>query len=300
MPHMNADLYPFQQHFFTLPSQQKMHYLDEGEGPALLALHGNPTWSFYYRDLVKKMRGQFRCIVPDHIGCGFSDKPLDKDYSYHLEQRVKDVESLVSSLGLREITLVLHDWGGMIGLALATRNPGLIKRIVLMNTSGFPLPKSKGFPLALTLSRAPIIGSLLIRGLNAFALSASWIGCKKNPLSPALRRAYRAPYSDWASRRAVHRFVQDIPLGPQDPSWELVNFVSQNLDLLRDKPIQIIWGELDFIFDRHFLAEWRRRIPEAEIHSYKDAGHYILEDLGEEALALIQSFVTRPLKGAHA
>ncbi|MBC7661968.1 MAG: alpha/beta fold hydrolase [Chitinophagaceae bacterium] len=299
---VSKKLYPFEGTYLPLVHKAKMHYLDEGTGPTLLALHGNPTWSFYYRNLVGSMRNQYRVVVPDHIGCGLSDKPKDKAYSYRLEQRVEDVEELVKHLGLKDITLVLHDWGGMIGLSFACRNPELVKRIILMNTAGFALPDTKEFPIALTLSRTPLLGDILIRGFNAFALSASWIGTKYKRMNPTLRRAYRAPYANWTQRRAVHRFVQDIPLGPKDPSWAMVHYTDTHLDILKDKPMQIIWGEKDFIFDRNFLNEWRRRMPNAEIHSYPDAGHYILEDLGDEAIDLMKDFLQRhPLetKVAH-
>ena len=290
---ISKELYPFKGEYLPLTHHAKMHYLDEGSGPTLLALHGNPTWSFYYRNLALRLRNQYRVVVPDHIGCGLSDKPTDETYSYRLEQRVEDVEELVRNLGLKDITLVLHDWGGMIGLSFACRNPALVKRIILMNTSGFALPPTKTFPLALTLSRTPLLGDILIRGFNAFALTASWIGCKYQRMSPTLRRAYRAPYANWAQRRAVHRFVQDIPLSAKDPSWATVNFTDRHLESLKDKPMQIIWGEKDFIFDRHFLAEWRARMPQAEIHSYPNAGHYILEDLGDEAIDLMKDFLNR-------
>lgn len=284
--------YPFQSRF-TEVSKQRMHYLDEGQGEVLLALHGNPTWSFYYRNLIKQFRSQYRLVVPDHIGCGFSDKPSDKSYSYRLEQRVRDVETLVHTLGLKDITLVLHDWGGMIGLAFAARNPNLVRRIILMNSSGFPLPASKHFPIALWLSRVPLLGALLIRGLNAFAFFASWICCQRYPLPRRLRKLYRLPYNTWKQRIAVHRFVQDIPLKPDHPSWQLVNFTSEHLEQFKKIPFQIIWGERDFVFDKHFLAEWHRRLPDAEYHSYPDAGHYILEDLGDEALTLMRDFLQR-------
>ncbi|MCX6130337.1 MAG: alpha/beta fold hydrolase [Proteobacteria bacterium] len=292
----NADIlrqyYPFQSRF-TQVYKQRMHYLDEGQGEVLLALHGNPTWSFFYRNIVKQLRGQYRLVVPDHIGCGFSAKPSTKHYSYQLEQRVLDLENLVKQLNLKDITLVLHDWGGMIGLAFAARNPQLVKRFVLMNTSGFALPKTKRFPIALTLSRTPFLGAFLNRGCNVFAVSASWIGKKRERMPKILRKLYRLPYNSWHNRLAIHQFVQDIPLKPQHPSWALVDEVSRHLETLGQKPLLILWGERDFIFDRNFLAEWRRRLPHAEYHSYPDAGHYILEDLGDEAVSLLQDFLLR-------
>lgn len=295
---VNAELiknyYPYNGHYMQLQTA-RMHYLDQGEGPVLLALHGNPTWSIYYRHLIDGLQDSYRLVVPDHIGCGLSDKPDDTFYSYRLEQRVRDIETLVEQLDLKDITLVLHDWGGMIGLAFACRNPHLIKKIVLMNTAGFGLPPRKGFPLALALSRSDILGAVLVRGFNAFALTASYICCQKHSMPAPLRRAYRAPYDNWEHRRAVHRFVQDIPLSEKDPSWALVQYVSENLVTLQDKPLLVIWGEKDFVFDTNFLAEWRRRWPQAEFHSYPEAGHYILEDLGDEAVQLIRKFLQRPL-----
>ncbi|RYZ56498.1 MAG: alpha/beta fold hydrolase [Proteobacteria bacterium] len=297
---VSKKLYPFTGEYLPLAHKAKMHYLDEGAGPTLLCLHGNPTWSFYYRNLVGRMRNAYRVVVPDHIGCGLSDKPGDEAYSYRLEQRVEDIEELVKTLGLKDITLILHDWGGMIGLSFATRNPSLVKRIILMNTSGFPLPKTKALPFTLHLSRTPLLGDILLRGFNAFAVTASWIGCKYKRLSPTLRKAYRAPYTTWNNRRAVHRFVQDIPLSAKDPSWATVSFTDKHLESLSDKPMQIIWGEKDFIFDNHFLSEWRRRMPKAEIHSYPEGGHYILEDLGDEAIDLMKDFLNRhPIEPAR-
>ena len=130
--------YPFKRNFAQI-SGQSMHYLDEGKGEVVLALHGNPTWSFFYRNVVKQLRSDYRLVVPDHIGCGFSTKPDDLTYNYRLEQRVLDIEQLVAHLHLKDITLLLHDWGGMIGLAFAARNPDLIRRLVVMNSAGFPL-----------------------------------------------------------------------------------------------------------------------------------------------------------------
>src|SRR5207248_8010381 len=125
-----TELYPFQDHFFDRAGL-RLHYLDEGAGEPIVMLHGNPTWSFYYRNLVLALRDGYRCIVPDHIGCGRSDKPGDKRYSYALEQRVRDVGELLDHLGLTQnITLVLHDWGGMIGMAYAVQHAERIRRLI--------------------------------------------------------------------------------------------------------------------------------------------------------------------------
>src|SRR5205823_3246531 len=110
----------------------------------VVMLHGNPTWSFYYRNLVLSLRDSYRTIVPDHIGCGLSDKPDDSRYRYTLESRVTDLEALLEHLGVTcDITLVVHDWGGMIGLAYAVRHPERIRRLVILNTGAFHLPRTK-------------------------------------------------------------------------------------------------------------------------------------------------------------
>jgi haloalkane dehalogenase len=270
------------------------HYLDEGSGPPVVMVHGNPSWSFYYRNLVLALRDRYRCIVPDHIGCGLSDKPGDHLYDYTLSRRVDDLEKLLEQLGIREdITLVVHDWGGMIGMAYAVRHPERVKRLVILNTGAFHLPKTKRFPAALRICRDTFIGTLLVRGYNAFSLAASYVGCKRNPMSAELRALYQLPYDSWQDRIATLRFVQDIPLKPGDRAYDLVSSVADGIGQFRNLPMLICWGELDFVFDRHFLAEWRQRFPEAEVHSYPDCGHYILEDAKDEVVPLISGFLER-------
>jgi haloalkane dehalogenase len=287
-----ASLYPFSSHYLDR-SGLRYHYLDEGHGEPVVMLHGNPTWSFYYRNLVVGLRDTYRCIVPDHIGCGLSDKPDDSRYVYSLRQRVSDLEALLEHLELRDnLTLVLHDWGGMIGMALAHRHPERIKRLVILNTAAFPLPKTKPLPWSLWSCRLPGIGPLLVRGLNAFSLGAVRY-CVRKPVSPEVRRGYLSPYDSWRNRIAVLRFVQDIPLKPGERGFDLVQEVANGLHRFAALPTLICWGEQDFVFDRHFRDEWQRRFPAAEVHRFADAGHYVLEDAGNEILPLIHDFLRR-------
>ena len=289
---MNDD-YPFSGHTLDLDGLC-YHYLDEGAGDAVVMVHGNPSWSYYYRNLVLALRGGYRCIVPDHIGCGLSDKPGDKRYDYTLSRRVDDLERLIDHLRLEgKITLVLHDWGGMIGMAYASRHPERIGRLVLLNTAAFHLPKEKKFPLGLKICRDTPVGTLLVRGFNAFSVGAALVGCKKHPMARIVSRAYRSPYNSWRNRIATLRFVQDIPLAPGDRNYELVSSVAAGLARFSELPISIFWGELDFVFDTSFLAEWIRRYPKAELHRYPEAGHYILEDMKEEVVPLIAEFLQR-------
>lgn len=288
---MPQDLYPFTGKFLDRGGLN-YHYLDEGQGDPVVCVHGNPSWSFYYRNLALALRETHRVIVPDHIGCGLSDKPDDSRYAYTLESRVADLEALLDHLGLHEkITLVVHDWGGMIGMAYATRHPERIAKLVVLNTGAFFLPASKPFPFALKLGRDTPVGAFLIQGFNAFALGASLIGCKMRPMPSAVRQGYLAPYDSWQNRIATLRFVQDIPLAPGDRSYAMVQQVQEGLDRLKGVPMLIGWGEQDFVFDKHFLAEWERRFPEARIHRFPNAGHYVLEDAAPELLPLIKAFV---------
>ena len=286
-----SDLYPFKSNFLALNGVQ-YHYLDEGQGDPVVMVHGNPSWSFYYRNLAKALRGNYRVIVPDHIGCGLSEKPGDEDYSYTLKQRVDDLEALLEHLGVRErVTLVLHDWGGMIGMAYASRHPQRIARLVILNTGAFHLPAGKKFPLALKICRDTALGAFLVQRLNMFALMAARVGCKRHPMSETLRGAYCAPYGVSAERIATLRFVQDIPLKPGDRGYDLVSEVEAGLGRFAGLPMTICWGMKDFVFDRHFLEEWQRRFPNAEVHAFADCGHYILEDASDEVIPIIEQFL---------
>ncbi len=290
---MVTELYPFASHFLELNGLH-YHYLDEGAGDPVVMLHGNPTWSFYYRNLVLGLRDSYRIIVPDHIGCGLSDKPDDAHYSYQLDQRVRDLEALLDHLNLRAgLTLVLHDWGGMIGMAFAVQHSERIRRLVILNTAAFHLPAAKSLPWSLRLCRSRLLGPVLVRGLNAFCRGAVAFCATRRPLSGDVRAGYLAPYDSWRHRIAVLRFVQDIPLSSTDPSFSLVSEVEKRLPSLRHVPMLICWGEQDFVFDRHFFDEWKRRFPEADVHAFPTAGHFILEDACDEVLALIRTFLQK-------
>jgi pimeloyl-ACP methyl ester carboxylesterase len=288
---VTKDLYPFAGKRLELRGGLKLHYLDEGAGEPVVMVHGNPSWSFYFRNLVLALKDGNRVIVPDHIGCGLSDKPGDEQYDYTLKSRADDLETLLDSLGVKEnVTLVVHDWGGMIGLTWATRHPERVKKLVVLNTGAFLLPPSKTFPAALALCRTPL-GALLIRGGNAFARAAAWVGCKRKRMSPQLRRAFTAPYGSWADRIATLRFVQDIPLKPGDKAYAPARETQEKLAALAAVPMLICWGLKDFVFDAHFLDEWKRRFPKAEVHEFPDCGHYILEDAAAEVLPLARKFI---------
>lgn len=290
---VSQTLYPFEAHYLDLDGL-RYHYVDEGprtRSHAVVMLHGNPSWSFYYRELIKALRADVRTIAPDHIGCGRSDKPDDHHYRYTLAQRVADLDRLLTHLALERITLVVHDWGGMIGMAWATQHAALIDRVVVMNSAAFPLPRDKTLPTTLKLARLPGLGDLLVRGLNLFSRAAVRFCVTRQPMPPEVARGYLAPYDSWAARIAVHRFVQDIPLTSHDSAHPLLEQTTAKLDQLRDKPMLICWGLQDFVFDHHFLTEWERRFPAAQVHRFEDAGHYVLEDAREEIISAVRQFI---------
>jgi len=286
-------LYPFEPHWLTLPSGHRMHYVDEGprEAPVILMLHGNPTWSFYWRRLILALSPSHRVIAPDHIGCGKSDKPGDDTYSYRLAQRVEDIEALVERLGLQNLTLAVHDWGGMIGMGWAHRHPELVARLVVLNTAAFPMPSTKRLPASLWLARDTGAGALLVRGFNAFARGATRLAVTRVRLPKEVRDGLCAPYDSWDHRRAVLRFVQDIPLKESDRSFSLVREVGEHLHQFNDRPVLICWGDRDFVFDDHFLRVWKSALPDAEVHQFPDCGHYVLEDAPSEIEALVRRFL---------
>ena len=297
---MNLPGYPFTPKQFQVRPGLSMSYLDEGprDGEVVLMLHGNPSWSYYWRNLVSGLSAPasgkaYRCIVPDHIGMGFSDKPDDADYDYTLQSRVDDVEALLKHLGITgPVTLAVHDWGGMIGFGWALSHAAQVKRLVVTNTAAFPLPQAKPMPWQIALGRDWKFGALIIRAFNAFSSGASYLGVERR-MPADVRRAYVSPYNNWKNRISTVRFMQDIPLGTQDKAWPLLEEAGRRLPEFADRPAFLGWGLKDFVFDKHFLAGFRAALPNAEVHAYDDAGHYVLEDKHETLVPLIRDFLQR-------
>ena len=268
-------------------------YVDEGAGHPVVMVHGNPSWSYMYRKLVLALRDGYRTIAPDHIGMGRSDVPPRSRYPYDLPRRVEDLTRFLASLDLAEpVTLVVHDWGGMIGLAWAVEHPDQVARLVLLNTAAFPLPSHKRLPLSLQLARTPFLGELLVRGGNAFAVGATVLGVRRRRMPRAVRQGYLAPYSSWRRRLGINQFLQDIPVEPSHPSYPVVAATGEHLDRLTSIPTLICWGTKDPVFDLDYLAEWERRLPDAEVHRI-DAGHFVLEDAPDVVIPLVEGFLAR-------
>ncbi len=297
---MNLPGYSFTPQRFEVRPGVSMSYLDEGprDGEIVVMLHGNPSWSYYWRNLVSGLSDpaaakRYRCIVPDHIGMGLSDKPDDSRYDYTLQSRVDDVGALLRHLGIDgPVTLAVHDWGGMIGFGWALSHAAQVKRLVITNTAAFPLPAAKAMPWQLSLGRDSKFGAFLIRAFNAFSGGASFIGVESK-MPGDVRRAYVAPYDSWANRISTVRFMQDIPLREGDRAWPLVQEAGRRLPEFADRPAFIGWGLRDFVFDRHFLDGFRSALPNAEVMAFDDAGHYVLEDKQAELVPAIRAFLER-------
>jgi haloalkane dehalogenase len=283
-------LYPFESHEIRL-NGLRYHYLDEGAGPAMLLVHGNPTWSFMWREIVLALRGKYRLIVPDHIGCGLSDKPLPAQYSYRLAQRVDDMGRLIEHLDLQHITLVAHDWGGAIGMGAAVAAPKRFDRFVLMNTAAF---LAKRCPFRIRLCHLPLVGQVAVQGLNLFAKAAlDQAASKQDRMTRAVRAGMIAPYDSWANRTAVYRFVCDIPLRPSHPTYQTLLDIENGLAQFSRHPVCLIWGMKDWCFTPEFLDRFLIFFPRAEVHRLSDAAHYVVEDAYERIIPILEKFVPR-------
>lgn len=285
--HVWRSLYPFASHYVDAAPGVRMHYVDEGEGPPLLMVHGNPTWSFYWRNLVIAFRDRYRCVAPDHVGCGLSDKPYD--YPYHLGRRIDDLLRLIETLNLNEITLLVHDWGGAIGLGAAEAAPERFARLVFFNTGAFPPPY---MPFPIRLCRTPVLGRVAIQGFNLFARAALRMATEKpERFTPEVRAGLLAPYDCWEHRRAIERFVADIPTTRRHPTWQRLQDIEDQLSRLAHLPAMFIWGMRDWCFRPVCLERMLQSFPRAEVHRLEDAGHYVVEDAHERITPLLDQFL---------
>ncbi|MCA9173097.1 MAG: alpha/beta fold hydrolase [Planctomycetales bacterium] len=280
--------YPFASHHLDVDGVG-LHYIDEGpgdQGRPLLMVHGNPTWSFYWRHLVQGLRDKHRCVAVDHIGCGLSDKP--QDYEYTLRRHTDNLSQLIESLDLRDVTLLAHDWGGAIGLGALMAAPERFRHVILFNTGAWP---PHFVPLRIRACRTPLAGRIALRGLNLFARAALTMAVER-PLSSAARAGYLAPYDSWAHRVAVWRFVRDIPLTRRHPTWETLARLERQLpDWIQ--PVDLIWGMKDWCFDPSCLERFQAIWPQAQSHPLPQAGHYVVEDARDEILELLKDRLSR-------
>ncbi len=279
--------YPFETKYLSI-GKFKYAYIDQGKGASpVLAVHGNPTWSFYWRRLISGLQSSHRVLAVDHMGCGNSDKP--QDYPYSLAQHRDNLVTFIDALDLRNVTLVVHDWGGAIGLSAAVMRPERIARIVITNTGAFPPPY---LPKRIAACRWPILGSIGVRGFNAFARAAITMATAKHRRLPENAAAGLLwPYNSWANRVAIDRFVRDIPMAPDHPTYRVLSELEKALPTLGDRPILMVWGMLDWCFRPECLRRFQKIWPQAEVLELSDVGHYVMEDAPEQTVAAIAHFL---------
>ena len=277
-------LFPFASKFLTVAGH-RMHYVDEGEGPVIVLLHGNPTWSFYYRELIDSLRGSFRVIAPDFIGLGLSDRTPGT--RYRAKDRIDQLEEFLKKLEVEQFSLVMHDWGGSIGTGLAVRYPERVQRIVYLNTT---LTETEALPPLIKIAATPFIGKFLTQITRQFLRFTTVLGVF-HKLPKNVRAGYYAPYKSVAHRRAIWDFVDDIPFDSRHPSYKTMMELAENIHLLANHEVQIIWGLADPCFHREMLTKVARHFPSAEIIELAEASHLVLEDAREVALPAIKGFL---------
>ena len=286
-------LYPFAPQFLDVGGHA-LHYVDEGEGGgALLCVHGNPSWSFYWRRIIQAMAPSSRVIAPDHLGMGLSDRVAG---GIKLRGHIDALVQLIDELDLDDITLVCHDWGGAIGFGAVARRRDKFRRFIVTNSAAFP---SGQMPRRIAACRFPGIGRVAVQGGNAFARAAVRTTTVV-PLDDEVKRGLLAPYGSWKDREQIWRFVEDIPMDTKHPSWNLLCEIGESLVEVRGAPMEIVWGMQDWCFTPVFKTAWETRFPDAAVTMLDGAGHYVNEDAPEAVIAAIQRVLSRDSHGDHA
>jgi haloalkane dehalogenase len=280
---IDREEYPFRSHYLELEAG-RMHYLDEGEGEPLVMLHGNPTWSFLYRGVIKRLRGEYRCVAPDYLGFGLSDKPLE--WGYHPGEHAANLEALIDRLKLRRITLVVQDWGGPIGLSYAAANPENIARLVVINSWAWPVNRDPYYVLFSTLMGGPI-GRMLIRRYNVFVRTVMpLVFGDRRRLSADAHAHYIAPLAHPEDRTGCLRFPGQI-IGVSE--W--LGRIWTRLSALRHLPLLCVWGMKDLAFREKELRRWQESFSDVRTVRLPSVGHYVQEEAPGDLAEAMERFL---------
>jgi len=284
-----AGTWPFTPHYYV-NNDVALHYVDEGQGEPMVLVHGDPTWGYLYRKFIPPLARHHRCIVPDHMGMGKSSVP-SVPYPYRLQHHIANFTSLMLSLDLYDITLVLHDWGGPVGLGFAIRHPARIKRLVLMNTWAFALWPGGPLPRLLEMIRSQR-GEKFVLERNGY-LEPALQGTTHHVehLTATVMDAYRAPFPTPASRLALLCWSRDIPIQASDPSYPEMQQIEQHLAQFARTPVLLVWGMHDPVLGESVLRLWQQVFPHASTHTIADASHFVPEDAPERIVGWIEAFV---------
>jgi len=281
--------FPFAPHYADINGFE-MHFVDEGRGEPIVLVHGDPTWGYLYRTFIPILSQRRRCIVPDHMGMGKSGVPQDP-YPYRLRHHIDNLDALVLRLDLRGLTLVLHDWGGPVGLGFATRHPDRIKRLVLMNTWACAPWPGGPFPRLLELIRSER-GEKFVLEKNGY-LEPALVGTTHRPenLTKTVLDAYRAPFPTPESRLALLCWSRDIPVHETDPSYSEMKRIEGGLVRFTGTPTLLVWGMRDPVLPESVLRTWQRTYPQATTAEIEDASHFLQEDAPQRIVLCIAEFL---------
>jgi haloalkane dehalogenase len=282
-------LFPFAPHFVDVGGFP-LHVVDEGAGDPILLVHGDPTWGLLWRALVGPLSARHRVIVPDHAGMGKSGAPPGVA-GYTLADRIGHLERLVLALDLARVTIVVHDWGGPVGLGVAVSHPERISRVVLTNTWAHASWPGAPFPRLVELVRSDR-GERFVLDRNGW-IEAALRGTTARPelITEQLLAAYLAPFPTRESRLPLVCWSRDIPVRPGDRSWETMRGVEAALAVLADLPVLIVWGMRDPVLPPSVLELWRCTYPEATVVELPDAGHFLQEDAPDRLLPALAAFL---------
>jgi haloalkane dehalogenase len=282
---IDRQAYPFPSHYLDVDGG-RMHYVDEGHGPPILMVHGNPTWSFLYRHMITDLSPQYRCVAPDHLGFGLSDKP--PGWTYHPADHARNLAHLVDHRNLRDLTLVMQDWGGPIGLAYALSHHTNVRRLIILNTWCWPVNRDPYY-IAFSALMGGRIGRMLIRRYNFFARSVmrQWFGDHAK-LTPHIHQHYLRPLARPEERVGCMAFPKQI-IGAT--AW--LNDLWAQRHTLQHLPTLIVWGMKDMAFRRQELERWTTLFPQAEVIRIASAGHFVQEEAPEALQNAVAPFMAR-------
>lgn len=267
-----------------------MHFVDEGEGEPLVFVHGDPTWGYLWRRFIPPLSARYRCVVPDHMGMGKSAVPPERD-RYRLAQHIANLECLLLDLDLSGITLVLHDWGGPVGLGFAARHRDRVKRLALMNTWAFAPWPGAPLPRLLEIIRSPR-GEHFVLERNGYVEPALTGGTHgREHITAEVLKAYVAPFPTPESRLALLSWTRDIPVAEGDPSFDDMKRIERALPDFARVPALLLWGMRDPVLTEPVLVMWKRALPGASTVTVEDAGHFLQEDAPESVVIALERFL---------
>ena len=283
---LSDELYPFESRFFATSDGQELHYIDEGSGPAVVFVHGNPTWSFEFRHLIAGLRSEFRCIAADHVGFGLSSRSARRD-DHHPRAHAERLTQLLEHLGVQDATLFLTDWGGPIGLEFARRHPAAGREarghehLVLASLARSPLP-------VLQLDDAKSAGPVAHQAVQRFREPGHADGYREQSvITPEMMDHYRNAQPE-GSRNACAALPGHI-IGAT--SW--LRAIWEEREAFADKPALIFWGFKDIAFRRKDLERWKAELSDFTLREFEECGHFLAEEAPERILPELRAFLAR-------